>query len=281
MAMSRTTLYLEPPHLLAAFYLDRRTPAAAFGLVCERVERAGAIPSGALSIVRGAGLPPFGMISDLAPHLESQTLDMRGRQRQEWERLVRGTSSAAQVLRAGFSAPKVGGVVVEFQPIPDDAVGRTLHPVAVVVSGALLSVLGIRSLPKKERRQAEETVRFTTTVFRSICEGLDPLYAGILVEASLPAPPALIAGSARMGTELFVSSRLEAVIPGVKQELAALFANGFHESWATGLFLSGWDALNPGGLGIEAPVAVGAQAARILGRALSMAPLSPPAAPDA
>jgi hypothetical protein len=275
--MSRSSLYLDPPHVAAAFYLDRRAPEAALGLVCERVAAAGATPTGALTVVRGEGFPRFGMISDLARHLEDRTVEVRGAKRQEeWKALVNGATSGVKVLRAGLEVPQVGGVTVEFQPVPDGADSRTLHPVAVVVSGAFLSVPDTAALSKKERRQAQATAHFLMSVFRGLCEAEEPLYAGILVEAFLPTPPELLAGAARLGTELFVSKRLGSAAPGLDRTLAALFAKGFRESWSTGSFHSGWAAFNPQGLGIQAPVAVGTQAARHLGHALAQVARLPP-----
>ncbi|RKH43038.1 hypothetical protein D7Y23_30140 [Corallococcus sp. AB050B] len=268
--MSRSSLYLDPPHVAAAFYLDRLAPEAALGRVCAHVAAAGATPTGALTVVRGERFPRFGMISDLARHLEDRSVELRGgKQLQEWKTLVGGEAPGAKVLRVGFEAPQVGGVTVEYQPVPDDAQERTLHPVAVFVSGALLSMPGAAALSKKERRQAQATAQFLTSVFQGVCEAEEPLYAGILVEDSLPTPPELEAGSARLGTELFVSRRLESAAPGLERTLASLFEQGFRAAWSTGSFLSGWGALNPQGLGVEAPAAVGTQAGRHLGRALS------------
>jgi hypothetical protein len=267
--MNRLSLYSDPPHISAAFYLDAAGPREAFAETCDRVAEAGAVPTGALEIVRASAFPRFAMISDLALQVESVQLDSRKEQRLEaWRRWLQTQAPTVHVLRTGFEVARAGPAVVAFDRIPDESAADVLHPVAVTMSGSLLSMPAHVSLSQRQRRQAAAIVAFLTTVFRSVCESLDPLYGMIGVEAHLPTPRELAAGNARVGTELFYSNRLAAGDPSLERDLAMIFADGYSERWATGRFFSGWAIFNSEGHTVGAPLQVGTSAARRLGEAL-------------
>jgi hypothetical protein len=269
--VSRSSLYPEPPHVSAAFFFDSGTHASAFNGVCKHAIDVGATPTGELEIVRAAAFPYFAMISDLAPELECVRLDLRkGSVLDQWKQWRDTHDPSGHVLRAGFDTPQVGRVVVEFEPIPERFCMDIPHPVAVTIGGELLSMPAHVSLDKRERAQAAKAARFLLAVFRSVCESsLNPLYGSIVAEGNLPTPPELRASKkARVGQELFVSTRLGVADPGLERDLATIFAGAFVERWATGLFFSGWAPFNPEGRTVASPLEVGTHAAHRLGQAL-------------
>jgi hypothetical protein len=210
------------------------------------------------------------MISDLALQVESVHIDVRKNSvLNQWHHWLHAQDPAVHVLRAGFDAPQAGFVAVEFESIPEELGVYVSHPIAATISGELLSMPAHVSLNRQRRAQVAKAARFLLTVFRSVCESLNPLYGSISVEASLPTPPELsMPNKARLGTELFVSSRLGVTDPRLEQDLATIFAGGFSERWTTGMFFSGWATLNPEGRTVDAPLEVGTRAARRLGQTL-------------
>jgi hypothetical protein len=270
--MSQIDLHLPPPQISASCYFDTMDPEDAFLAVCEQVEAAGATASGVFEVVHAASFPPFAMISDLVPRLEVMQLDVHKSKTETWKRLIAAQKPEVQVLRAAFEAPKVGPAIVTFEPIPHNPDLHTRHPVAVAISGELLSMPAHVSLSRREQQQAALTAQFLLSTFRSACEAHNPLYSAILVEQPLPTPQQLIEGNARLSTELFVSNRLLAVDAELERDLGTLFAAGSSQQWATGVFFSGWAVFSGKVHTIDTPLKVSEQAARYLGRALRKYP---------
>jgi hypothetical protein len=265
--MSKNPLYPDPPHISLASYLDQPDPDRVLYSLCEVLTAAGAAGTGVCQLVRGEKLPAFEMISDLADRLERSTCDLGSTAgRREWERLIAGQDPTAHVLKAGFNASPVGTVVVTLQP----AGAEPRHPVAVDVSGALLDMAAASPfLSQRDRRRAEAVGQWIGSLFRHACETLDPLYASVLAEAWLPVPAQLAAGDARLGTEVYLSDRLEAAAPGTQDALAHLYARGHIERASTGQVYSGWGALNPQKRTVPEPLSLGRKAAAVVGRALA------------
>ena len=238
--MSQIDIHLLPPQISVSCYFDTMDPEDAFFAVCEEIEAAGATASGVFEIVHAASFPPFAMISDLAPRPEVIQIDVHKSKTETWKRLVAAQKPEVQVLRAAFEIPKVGPAIVTFEPIPDNLGLHSQHPVAVTISGELLSMPAHVALSRREQRWAAFTAQFLLSVFRSVCEAHNPLYGAILVEQSLPTPQQLIKGNARLSTEVFVSNRLLAMDPALERDLGIFFAAGSSQRWATGIFFSGW-----------------------------------------
>ena len=269
--MSRSRLYPEPPHVSAGFYLDKLGPREGFTRVCEALIATGGTPTGEVELVRSLHFPRFTMISDLASQLETTKLDIRkGQDDKAWKQMVQTHSSGKQLLRAGFETPRAGLAVVAFEPIPDNADKDSLHPISVTMSGSLISMPAQVSLSKTNRQQAITLGRFLLTVFRSVCESLEPLYGGIVVEASFPSPEEMANDTARMGTELFLSRRLEELDPQLERDMGIIFLTGSSERWKTGTFFSGWSIFNSDVRTVDRPLEVGSMAARRLARALKL-----------
>jgi hypothetical protein len=261
--------YPAPPHISAAFYFDHLTQATAFAEVCDQVMAVGATPTGAYELIRTAVLPHFAMISDLGSRLESAQISLpKKRAREEWNRWINSQELTSHILRAAFKAPQIGIVIVAFEPTSEVDNVRVVHPIAVTTSGALLSMPEHISQSHRERSKAARVARYLLSVFRSVCESLDPLYGAIAVEASLPTP-AELGGGARLGTELYVSNRLGIADPTLVADLSTIFANGFTERWKSGMYFSGWAAFNQVGQTLDKPLEAGARAAQRIGQALT------------
>jgi hypothetical protein len=261
--MTRGALIPDAPQISASFFLDQFPPAEALALISAEVERAGATATGVLEGVRAPSFPAFAMISDLAPRLEVVLLDPRTRTVPE------SSDPTFHVVRTGFAEPDIGPVVVGFDPVPGGIQRDVVHPISITIGGWLLSRPPQPPLASDQQEQALAASTFLLSVFRSVCEDLDPLYAAIAVESALPPPMALMTGAARLGTELFVSDRHIAPHPELDEQLSATFGEGFSERWSTGKYWSGWAPFNRAARTVSAPLNVGMQAAGHLGRTLS------------
>src|SRR5262245_20020106 len=132
--MSDSNLHPDPPHVSASFYLDHVSSTEAFTKICECVASVGAVPTGSQEIIRSIAFPHFAMISDLARRSELQKLKLqKGHEKEEWLRWLHGHDQEVHVLRAGFNVPKVGLLVVGFEPIPPRSTGDVPHPIAVTM----------------------------------------------------------------------------------------------------------------------------------------------------
>jgi hypothetical protein len=250
-------IHIDPPHVSAAYFFRGADSTQNLLEVCRRVLCVGLIKPVAIEYVQNTLFPQFARISDLSSQLESMRCDSIHQPSQEF-----------QIVRVTLQSRDAGTVAVAFDAIPDRVIGAVAHPIASTVSGALLAMPLHAVLTARERRSAAKTALFLGTVFRKVCEELDPLYGGIQIETPLPTPSELVCGDGHVGTELFVSMSLSSIATNLDARLSRIFADGFRERWATGTFYSGWRVFNSAGRSVERPLAMGAQAARALGEAL-------------
>lgn len=264
---ARSDLYPEPPHIEAAFYMDLLSPRDGLARLCQQIARAGCAPTGAIELVRGAAPPVFASLSDLSDRLERLQLPPRHAER-ELGRLL--DDPQVHVMRAGFSSARGDLVVAGFTPAA--VASESLHPVAATLSGTALCIPGEERRSRSERQKAQHLAHWVRQLFRGTCEGTDPFYAAIAVEAYLPTPRLLLQEGARLSTELFLSARLLGADLGLERDLEAIFAGGLSERWATGVFLCGWPEFYPPEAqdrpGVAAPLQAGALAAQRLASAL-------------
>jgi hypothetical protein len=254
----------QPPQASVGFYRECAADADLFAGLCELLLDMRATPTGARVAPAGQARA-FERISDLAPELS--LIDLAG-ERTADERLrglVGGEAPEQRVLQAGFTARPVGAVLATYESAAEPQ-GR--HPVAVVASAERLSPPGGGG-----GRAGRAVARWLKESLSRGCDCLDPLYAAIIIEGSLP-PPALLSADSRLGTELFVANRLLAAAPGLDADLTALFGPGAAESWPGGLFFSGWGWFNQAGRTIPNARAVERSAADRLARAIARAGFS-------
>jgi hypothetical protein len=94
-----------------------------------------------------------------------------------------------------------------------------------------------------------------------------PTYAAIGIEATVECAFDLVRERrSEAFTDFFISDEFGAV---VLDEIGEVFAGAYVEEWASGLYLSCFDVLNPAGVSAPNPLARSNAAARILASALS------------
>lgn len=262
-------LYPEPPHISVAFCLDRLGPQEGFAAVCEALFATGATPTGDVEQVRSLQFPRFAMISDLASQLEEEKIEIRSdKDVKALMRAIQEDHAGSKILRAGFETRQAGLAVVAFEPLPDTMDRNATHPLSITVGGSLISMPAQVSLSKQNRQKSIKLAEFLVTLLRSVCELHEPLYGGIVVEANFPSLEELVIGTARVGTELFLSRRVQQLDPRIGHDMAQVFLGGSLEHWTTGTFFSGWSIFNSNARMVDKPLHVGETAARRLGRAL-------------
>lgn len=248
-------LYPEPPHVSLGFFVDALPDEEALEAVCMSLLAQGGVPSGPL-VVAPRSQGNFESVSDLAAVLETEVIAAGAAGRQHLiERL-----GAARVLRAGVRLDPLGDGVVTFEP----AEANEQHPVVALWAAEELGIPpALQSA--SERRRARRRAGAVLGVFREVCEALDPLYAGLGCEMTLPSRSRLGPDRARIGTEIFVSSRALAAARALEGRLRQCFAAGVVEAWASGLFCSGWELFNGQGRSVPSPLTVSRQVLSLLG----------------
>jgi hypothetical protein len=166
-------------------------------------------------------------------------------------------------VRASFEIPSVGPALVTYERSEADEA----HPVSVLVAAGDLGIPAAHQ-SASERKRARRLATWSVDLLSRVVTTIDPLYAAIGVEVTLPPPSELRVGRGRLGTEIYVSSRLLTSSPRLEAELRRVWADGSVEPWSRGLFLSGWEPFNAAGLTIPDPQAVDRRVTKLLGDSL-------------
>ena len=254
----------QPPQASVGFYREYGTDADLFTAVCELLLDVGATPTGVRTAPAGRARA-FERVADLASELSPTDLTHEPAAESRLRSLLASQALEHRVLQVGFIVRPVGALLVTYEP----AVGpQGRHPVAIIASGEQLSPPGGRA-----GRAGRAVARWLRESLRLGCDRLDPLYAAIVIEGSLP-PPARLSADSRLGTELFVANRLLAADPALGADLSALFKRGAAESWPGGMFFSGWGWFNQAGRTIPNARTAERSAADRLGRAMARAGFS-------
>jgi hypothetical protein len=140
---------------------------------------------------------------------------------------------------------------------------------ASLVDNPSISIRGegwVFSTPGQEK-QARKAGRHCYEKFIEICSALDPDYASILNEDSLPCSYDLANGvGKRCFANFFVSAR--AYDAKVVSVIEHLFSDAYLERLPNGIYVSTWSYFNPGATTIERKIAIerSAKVAGLLGR---------------
>jgi hypothetical protein len=250
--------YPEPPHVSLGFFVDALPDDEALESVYLSLLEQGGAPTGPLLVApRSQG--NFESVSDLADVLETEVIAAGAVGRQHLlERL--GPASEARVLGVGLQLEPLGDGLVTFEP----AEANEQHPVVALWAAEELG-LPPALQSAAERRRARRRAGAVLDAFREVCEALDPLYAGIGCEMTLPSRSRLSPDRAQIGTEIFVSSRALSAARQLEGRLRQCFAAGAVETWASGLFCSGWEPFNREGRSVPSPLEVSRQILSLLG----------------
>jgi|GEM_PF-2599978 len=120
-------------------------------------------------------------------------------------------------------------------------------PIAVVGEGWALSTPGYENMAKKLGKQCYQK-------FVEMCSALDPDYAAILNEDSLPSSYDLGRGRGKeCFSDFFVSER--AYGSEYVSELLRVYEDAYTERLPTGVYVSTWAVFNPRQLGIDRGIA--------------------------
>ena len=249
----------QPPQASVGFYREHGTDSELFAGLCGLLLDMGATPTGA-RLAPADQARAFERVSDL--QLSQADLAPGAEAGERLRKLLSGDSPGYRMLQAGFTARPPGVLLATYEPAAGPQ-GR--HPVAVIASAERLSPPSGGA-----GRTGRAVARWLLKSLRLGCDRLDPLYAAIVIEGSLP-PPTRLSADSRLGTELFVANRLLTADPGLGADLAALLGEGEAETWPGGVFVSGWRWFNDAGRTIPNARTAERSAASRLARALARA----------
>jgi hypothetical protein len=246
------TVTIESPQVTVGAVILGSAGSSQLARVFDIVVSAGAEPTGWVDIISLAHIPRFELLSDLVNI--TQTVHVRAPSANDWER----------TLRVWLSHPAAGAITVGY-----GAARRGRHPVTVVLGGAGWAEPRLDENDSGDDPRRREVRTFVDRVFHTILTGLDPLYASIQVEDSVPSPDDLDEERASIGSLFFLSGRVVAVEPDLVGKLTETFAPDTVRVRAEGVFVDDSTLLNPARPAVLNARRKGVAAARLLARAIA------------
>jgi hypothetical protein len=225
--------YADPPHLSVGLYCERVAEPEAFAALAAAVRRYGAEPRDAVMVV------PSRLEFDGLTDLPVEDRIERVVRPDEFDRLVAGSDPAWTVVQAEFVTAEAGLLVLSYLR----RAGDDRHPVEATVYADALGIPEELWEPGEAERAARLAAWFRGLA-RTACEHVDPLYAEVTIESTLPTPSQLIGGD--LG-DVYVADRLLVSDPRLEPDLRAVYADGAVARWRTGLYCSGWAPFNEAG----------------------------------
>jgi hypothetical protein len=253
--VAESKLYPEPPHLTIAVYPEGPENEC-FAAACRVVAGLGGRPTGVLELAP-AGVA-FEMRADLAGR--SSVVEVG---RTEFEQMVAGRDPAVRPVRAGYLARPGGIAVVEYL----SAWRASRHPIAVSTAAGALGV-PVDGWGRGERGAAARSVRWALQVLQGMTTNCAAVYGAIGVECDLATPGELASGAATLPSEIFLSRRAAAGMPGLWESFADNFRDGEIVEWPTGWFFSGWAPFNSRNVTLSPSRTRPRRAGMLLGRAV-------------
>ncbi len=251
----------DAPHLSVGLYCERVTEREAFALLADAVRRYGAVSNGAVEVVR-AGVD-FDSLYDLSPEERVEAeVDPA-----EFDRLVAGGDPARAVVQAEFMTAEAGLLVVSYLR----RVGDDRHPVEATVYADTLGIPEEIWEPGEAERAGELAAWFRG-LSRAACEYVDPLYAELTIESTLPTPSQLMGGDL---SNVFVAERLLTADPRLEPDLRAIYADGDVTRWRNGLYCSSWAPFNENGRSMAYDSHQTWEIARLVDAAIQELPAAP------
>jgi hypothetical protein len=225
-------LYPEPPHLSVSLYSENQTEEAAFAALCRAVCAAGARPTGNLeTFPRSRG---FNWASELTDFASELTVS----QESVWP-LVDGEDTQLRVAKAGFAADTAGLVVVSLESREEGDPSQ--HPVAASMYADQLGIPA-QYWGQGDDVRAKAIATWAESLLRAACDSIAPLYAAMMVEETLPTPPAL---ADLRSKDIFVPDRLLAADPALEPDLRSFYGADRLGRWRHGLYCAGWQSFHP------------------------------------
>lgn len=251
--MTLPPLTVWAPHLSVSLYCEQITERAAFAALADVVREHGATPTPRVDVLPAA--LRFDALTDLPPG----SLHCLEVEPAEFDRLVAGDDRTRTVVEAGFVTDAAGPLVLTYLRRHGD----DRHPIEARVYA---DDLGLPDFVRNAEQEASarRLAAWVRGLFRNACEQVDPLYAELTIETTLPTPSALDGGQV---DNVYVADRLLAADVQLEHDLRMTYDTGDVARWRTGLYCSAWAPFNDAGRTYAHDEGPGRQAALLLARA--------------
>jgi hypothetical protein len=248
--MTLPPLTVWPPHLSVSVYSELTDERAVFAALADVVRRHGGVGTRRVDVI-----PPeldFNTLTEPWP----RQLDVDPA---EFDRLVAGGEDAWTPVAAGFVTTAAGPLVLTYLRRHGD----DRHPVEARVYA---DDLGLPDFVRdaEQDASAERLATWIRGLFRDACERIDPLYAELTIETTLPTPSALDGAQV---DNVYVADRLLAADVQLEHDLRMTYDTGDVARWRTGLYCSTWAPFNDAGRTYAYDEGPGRQTALLLARA--------------
>lgn len=210
----RNGLNPQPPHVEIGVYIDG-VDHTILNATCEALQTMGGHPTGVALVGYPEG---FRYVTDLP--------------------LILGTWPARcielQPYRVGFVHSILGEMSVTFAP----STPPNCHPIAIRLSAGPFSIPE-RLWSPTDHRSALHWRTSIAELYKGLCDALDPIYASIGIEESIPTPSELARG-APLPFDLYVANRVIDIEPMIRQQLLDIFGAFTVQEGPSGIYFSTW-----------------------------------------
>jgi hypothetical protein len=232
------SMYPDPPHLMIMVYSEE-PEIGTFAALCAVAEQCGCEPTGLLQIAPRN--QEFDLVADLGDAQERRTVSSP-----DHAKLIGGEDPALRVVKAEYSHPGFGIVIVEYLLRYDG----DRHPIGVVTYAGPHG-MPIELWTDDDRRISGELTQWSRSVLESATSKCDPLYGAISVEQTLQGPSRLMSGDVELPHEVYVAKRLLNRNQAATGRLRSAFTGGNEADWPNGRFYAAWSPYTDTGHGPE------------------------------
>jgi hypothetical protein len=164
-----------------------------------------------------------------------------------------------------LASPDAGPLILR---LVFDEPAQSYVGVELWASGDLLGGPSWIELEADDAAESERIRQFVKAAFLATCDRLHPLYGGVGVEWSVPAPEKLSAQSVWLPCDFFWSRELDGLDPALAPDLAAIYGTPGH-AFSHGSLIAVGGLLDPHSQSPDQPITAGRAAAKRLAQTLS------------